>query len=85
MSFDGTGEPELGDWNSKPTGLNWTPGAVTDLQIKRIARNASQPRDWRRRFGSHGSVMNPLDALRHQRSSGAAKPPGRQAASSPLA
>jgi hypothetical protein len=27
----------------EPTGLNWTPGAVTDLQDERIARNASQP------------------------------------------
>jgi len=30
-------------------------------------------RDWHPNTGSHGSVIDPLDALRHQRSSGAAK------------
>jgi hypothetical protein len=41
MSFDGTGEPELGT-GIRTNGLNWTLGAVTDLQDERIARNASQ-------------------------------------------
>lgn len=34
--------------------------------------------DWRQRLGSHENVKHPLDTLRHQRSSGAAKPPGRK-------
>jgi len=29
---------------SKPIDLNWTPGAVTDLQQMRIARSVSQQR-----------------------------------------
>jgi len=68
----------------KSTGLNWTLFAVTGLQQKRIACNTSQP-GIGTSFGSHESVMNPLDTLRHQRFSGVAKPPGRKADSSLLA
>jgi len=40
--------------------------------------------DWRQLIGSHANVKHPLDTQRHQRSSGAAKPPGRQADLSPV-
>ena len=57
---------------------------------KPFAAKADRPqrepaRDWRRNSGNHGSVIDPLDTVRHQRFSGAVKPPGRQAASSPFA
>jgi len=48
------------------------------LAVKRIACNVSQRRIGANDIGSHVSVMHPLDMLRHQRSSGAAKPPGRK-------
>jgi len=45
-------------------------------KANRLQREPAQ--DWRRGIGSHANVKHPLDALRHQRSSGAAKPPGRK-------
>jgi len=57
--------------------LNGMPLAVTRA-LKRIACNVSQRGVGAGKPGSHKSVHNPLDAKRHQRSSGAAKPPGRK-------
>jgi hypothetical protein len=45
-------------------------------KANRLQREPAQ--DWRRRIGSHENVQYPLDALRHQRSSGAVKSPGRK-------
>lgn len=56
-----------------------------DFAVKADRPQREPAREWRQDIGNHGSVMNPLDALRHQRSSGVAKPPERQADSSPLA
>jgi hypothetical protein len=41
----------------EPIDLNWTPGAVTDLQQKRIARSVSQQRAGAEFFGSHRPVI----------------------------
>lgn len=82
--FDGTGEPELGT-GIKPTGLNWTP-ACRHPDNKKADRPQREPaRDWSRSNGNHGSVNNPLDTERHQRSSGTAKAVRAMAASPPIA
>jgi hypothetical protein len=56
--------------------LNGRPFAVAQA-VKRIARNVSQ-QGVGAEPGSHESVQKPLDTKRRQRSSGAAKPPGRR-------
>jgi len=59
--------------------------AVANLQQTRIARNVSQQGIGAKTPAATRSVMNLLDTVRHQRSSGAAKPLWRQTASSPRA
>ncbi len=85
MSYDGDQQARIRGLEQQPFGLN---GML--VRRHRFAVHADRPqrepaRDWRRETGNHGSVINPLDALRHQRFSGVAKPPGREVASSPFA
>ena len=75
MRNDGGGKPGKGSGDSA-TNLNGRPSAVTRA-VKRIACNASH-----QGVGTGKPVAtnlcNPLDAKRHQSSSGAVKPPGRK-------
>jgi hypothetical protein len=70
MSYDGGGKPGKGSGDSAMS-LNGIPFAVTRA-AKRIARDASQQGVGAGKPAATG-LCNPLDAKRHQRSSGAAK------------
>ena len=85
MSNDGGRQARTLGLERQPFKLNGMPCRRHRFAVKADRPQREPPRDWRLNFGSHGSVMNPLDALLYQRSSGAAKPPGRKADSSPLA
>jgi len=57
--------------------MNWTSLAVTVCSKRRIARHVSPPEIGARGPATLCNVLTALDAWRHQRSSGAAQPPGR--------
>ena len=75
MSHDGDGKPGKGP-GRRAKSLNGMPFAVTRA-VRRIACDVSQ-----QAVGAGEpvatSLCNPLDTERHQRFSGAAKPPGRR-------
>jgi hypothetical protein len=75
MSYDGSGKPGKGP-GRRAMSLNGMPLSVTRA-AKRIACNVSQQRVG---AGTPAAMKlcYPLDAKRHQRSSGAAWPPGRK-------
>ena len=66
MSFDGAGEPELGT-GARTNGSELDAGCRRRFAVQADRLQREPAKDWRRGTGSHGSVMNPLDALRHQR------------------
>ena len=75
MSHDGGGKSGKGSGRRAIT-LNGMPPAVTRA-AKRIARDVSQQRVGAG-IPAATSLCNPLDTKRHQGSSGAAWPPGRE-------
>ncbi len=85
MSYDGDRQARIWGLERQPIGLN---GML--CRRHRFAVEADRPqrepaRDWSRNTGNHGSVINPLDTVRHQRFSGAAKAARAKAVASPLA
>jgi len=75
MNHDGGGKPGKGS-GVPAIKLNGMPLAVTRA-VKRIARNVSQKGVGAGKPAAM-KLCYPLDAKRHQRSSGAAWPPGRK-------
>ena len=76
MSYDGGGKPGKGS-GAPAMMLNGMPSAVTRA-VKRIACDVSQQGVGARGPAAMKLCKNPLDTKRHQRSSGAAWPPGRR-------
>ena len=75
MSYDGGGKPGKGS-GVPAMKLNGMPFAVTRA-VRRIACDVSQKGVGAVKPAAM-KLCNPLDTKRHQRSSGAAKPPGRR-------
>jgi hypothetical protein len=85
MSYDGARKARNWGLEQQPFGLNGIPCRRHRFAVEADRPQREPAKDWRRNTGSHGSVIDPLDTVRHQRFSGAAEAARAEAAATPLA